>query len=84
MQGKRVYPDAEDNFFIKENGDFGLWHGVWYAKSPNGLVAHLGAHQVTEHEDGTITASPSIGIYSSSRTEFDYHGFLERGVWRDA
>lgn len=37
----------------------------------------LRTHTVTEHEDGTITVSPSI---------FDapdgWHGFLERGVWR--
>lgn len=61
--------------------------GHWFAKSPNGHLADLRLHQVIEHEDGTITVAPSIGIGD----EFDlegrpmnnlYHGHLERGVWR--
>ena len=84
VKGKRVYPDGADNFYIKEPGDFGLWHGIWYAKSPNGFVANLGNHKVVENEDGTITVSPSIGIYGNTLGQFAYHGYLENGVWRDA
>jgi hypothetical protein len=41
---------------------------------------------VVEHEDGTITVSPSI-LVSTSRDGKPlevWHGFLERGVWRVA
>lgn len=41
---------------------------------------HMGSltdHEITEHEDGTITVSPSIEGY-------DFHGHIERGIWRKA
>lgn len=37
-------------------------------------------HSVTEHEDGTITVSPSIDL--SQRDPTFWHGWLERGVFR--
>jgi hypothetical protein len=60
----------------------------WMGCAPNGHACALGAHTVVEHEDGTITVSPSILIATHpvgypERKEL-YHGFLERGVWRDA
>ena len=36
-------------------------------------------HDVTEHEDGTITVSPSILITGEGGS---WHGYLELGVWR--
>ena len=56
--------------------------GRWYALCPNGAFAGLANHDVVEHEDGTITVSPSIRVRSSDAEL--YHGFLVRGVWRDA
>lgn len=38
-------------------------------------------HSIVEHEDGTITVSPSILSTRPDGTEV-YHGFLEAGVWR--
>lgn len=38
-------------------------------------------HAITEHEDGTITVSPSILLTGPDGEEV-YHGFLERGAWR--
>ena len=51
----------------------------WYAMTPNGHLGNLSAHEVEEHEDGTITVSPSIRV--SDHTGELYHGFLRRGVW---
>lgn len=53
----------------------------WYLRGPDGdicTVAHRrdSNHGVTEHEDGTITVSPSI-IFPNE----GWHGFLQRGVW---
>lgn len=80
MNGRRVR-DLEPHQF--EPGDYGRWEagGGWYASTPNDLTANLTAHQVVEHEDGSITVSPSIET-SSRGTGVYWHGFLERGVWR--
>lgn len=83
-------------------------HGVWCVMTPNGRYGSLAKHDVVEHEDGTISVSPSILVeaipprtYSAEErarlvalTSEDYaqewergkpawHGFLERGVWRE-
>ena len=69
--------------------DTGSWH-VACALWPDGDVSHitdfvianLANHDVTEHEDGTITASPSILVTDS--TGRSWHGFLEHGMLRTA
>jgi hypothetical protein len=54
---------------------------TWYCVTPNGHAGNLAAHDVTEHEDGTITVSPSILVSNLQQGEL-WHGYLERGVWR--
>ena len=59
---------------------------------PNGAfalvqVSDAGAHEaktwgITEHEDGTITLTPSLLLTQPGVPGGDWHGFLERGVWR--
>jgi hypothetical protein len=68
-------------------GDYGRARsdGVWCCRTPNGRGGNLSAHEVVEHDDGTITVSPSIlvmseTIHGSEREE--WHGYLERGIWR--
>jgi hypothetical protein len=82
MIGKRAYP--ADKHWCPEVGEYGKhpFDGHWIAITPNGHGANLSRHTVTEHEDGTITVSPSILV--SDRTGQLWHGFLERGVWREA
>lgn len=69
-----------------QSGDYGvmLQDGQWYARAPTDpsikLVANLSGHTVTEHADGTITVSPSIEV---SNHQGRWHGFLERGIWRE-
>lgn len=92
MQGKRV-----ENFDEAKDGERYIpgcyWPGrtlndgriEWWIVDPKGMIGALnpGRHQVTEHEDGTITVSPSI-VSTIPEHGHDYHGWLERGVWRDA
>lgn len=52
---------------------------VWYVVTPNGLFGNLEKHEVTEHEDGTITVDPSILCDQPGLGE--YHGHLVAGVW---
>lgn len=66
----------------------GKWYNqpYWMACTPNGHVGNLSRHDITEHEDGTITVSPSILVstsYDGGKTTVElWHGYLERGVWR--
>lgn len=83
MIGRRVeWPSG-----LLQPGEYAIGpDGAWYAETPNGHTANLSAHSVTEHEDGTITVSPSIlislpAVPESPRREL-WHGYLERGVWR--
>lgn len=82
MQGQRV--DSGDPYHWPE-GAYGLFHDTWRGKTPGGHGCNLAGHDVTEHEDGTITVSPSIAV-STRRAGQDirlWHGYLERGVWRE-
>lgn len=69
---------------LLEAGEYGRGpDGEWYGMPPGtDLLAGLAKHTVVEHEDGTITVSPSI-LVSRPHTNDRWHGFLERGVWRD-
>lgn len=87
MIGRRV-PDSESTAPFQP-GEYGKRivqttdAVIWYACTPNGLLANLGQHQITEHEDGTITVSPSI-LVRGGHGDQQWHGWLERGVWREA
>lgn len=79
MQGRRI--DAMTNPPFRP-GDYGqVSNGDWWACTPNGMLGNLANHQVVEHEDGTITVSPSILVTSYDGQS--WHGYLERGVWRE-
>lgn len=84
MQGTRVIWDGES--LLKE-GEYGRdpRTGVWFCCTPGGHLGNLGGHTITEHEDGTITVSPSILISVTDRhgkKQELWHGYLERGAWR--
>lgn len=55
---------------------------VLWIKDPSGHVGRCGSHTVTEHDDGTVTVSRSI-LATVAEHGHDWHGFLERGVWRE-
>ena len=71
-------------------GDYGKlthdngWH--WYCRVPSSFLDNFGLcnlnkHEVVENADGTITVSPSILTWDGNGHE--WHGFLERGEWRE-
>lgn len=85
MQGQRL-----PNGFTGTPPRGAYWRderGWWTCCSPNGRIGLLTEHQVVEHEDGTITVTPSIQVDPLSRATTaalpGWHGFLERGVWRE-
>ncbi len=84
-EGRRVPDGTEPHFY--EPGDYGRWNDCWYARAPvtepRPLQGNLGNHDVTEHDDGTITVSPSILIHARwAGKDIEWHGYLERGTWR--
>ncbi len=83
MQGRRVYPNESGQILLSP-GDHGQHPetGEWLARPPSCHAGGLKNHEVTEHGDGTITVSPSILIDDGVGGK--YHGWLERGVWREA
>ena len=79
-------PDKEPHQLHRR--EYTFYRGAWYARVPYSdphidLTANLGSHQVIEHNDGTLTVSPSI-LVSDGAAGHQWHGFLERGVWREA
>ncbi len=99
MTGRRL-PDSLDGSYPRlEPGDYikilgGSWKEsktgpLWIIRAPNGETCYLNAaHTFVEHEDGTLTVSPSIAIrekdVAGNTIRELYHGYLERGVWRTA
>jgi len=86
MIGKRVYADAEN--MNLQPGEYAYVDGRWYGCTPNGHLGDLTEHQVTEHNDSTITVSPSILVtipnYGNTGKDKElWHGYLEAGVWRE-
>lgn len=80
MTGRRVYPDENGSLTMRE-GDYGRdGTGVWFCRPPGMHMGSLEKHEVEEHEDRTITVSPSILLDEPGAGS--WHGYLERGVWR--
>lgn len=87
MTGRRLPDDtalssADAGGYCRRSGD-----GVWECVTPNGRVGGLDDHEVVEHEDGTITVSPSILVDPETIGGVSlpgWHGFLKYGVWSES
>lgn len=82
MTGKRA---AEWNQTIEPGLYWRDLNGHWCGVTPNGLLAGLRNHTVTEHEDGTISVTPSILVKQpqGDGAAKTWHGYLARGVWME-
>lgn len=92
-QGHRVMPNADGWLEPAEINQpsrygratnervIGKRTGWWEVTAPDGSVGSLdpGIHTITEHEDGTITVSPSLDF--SKRKPGGWHGYLRHGVF---
>lgn len=54
----------------------------WWIYLPGAGIGRLTNHEVTEHEDRTITVRPSIAL-SLPGGPWKRHGFLTRGEWTE-
>lgn len=70
---------------LLEPGEYGKCSvdGEWYGIPPGNphLLAGLRNHTVEEHEDGTISVTPSILVRLQHRG-LEWHGYIEHGYWR--
>lgn len=97
LQGRRVkgLPEEPGDYTGPRRGYTGDKPAVFFLK-PNARapdappaarkISHVTfpPHSYVEHEDGTLTISASIGDTRRSHPgESDgWHGYLERGIWR--
>jgi len=86
MQGVRN--DLHEENWVLEPGEYGknLETGEWFMRPPQSETFHSGMgnlnnHTVVEHNDGTITVSPSILV--TGHHDKQWHGYLEHGIWRE-
>lgn len=73
-------PDAEDGEMDPRICYWKDDQGTWLLYLPGCGLGSLKGHTVEEHEDGTITASPSVLMTAGKKTR---HGFLRRGMWEE-
>ncbi len=77
----RKYID-DDGYLRLAEGDYGQEsNGTWSVRPPGKHAGGIPKHNVVEHEDGTITVSPSI-LLNDGRGNA-WHGYLEKGIWRE-
>lgn len=79
--------DGSRPMHVEERGN--LTGGVWGFYAPNGCgIGTLLKHTVRELADGTATVAPGDGssnsiLISGGGSGRSWHGYLERGVWRE-
>lgn len=90
MKGTRL-PGEEDRYPMAP-GSYGKTpRGTWECCTPNGRLGNLASHTVVEHDDGTVTVTPSILVHPTPTVDEQgrpielpgWHGFLTRGEWSE-
>lgn len=85
MTGRRVYATEQSPIPVMKPGDYGQdAEGRWWVIPPKkGVVGGaLTLHGIEVHTDGSITVTGSILLPGAHGTS--WHGYLERGEWREA
>lgn len=78
-KGTRAYANEAGDLLLSD-GEYGFKpDDGWYVRPPGCHMGSIREHTVTEHDDGTITVSPSILLMERDHS---WHGYLEKGIWR--
>lgn len=85
MNGRRVYPRADGELWLAE-GDYGLdqrWalEGAPARTCRNGVASGARSDRARGRHDHGEPPSILITTHDGAR-EIQWHGYLERGVWR--
>ena len=78
LEGNVEYEDARPGDYWKPVYEH-RQPNEWWFRDPFGVIGRIVTHSVVEHEDGTITVSPSILRTGGGGSEF--HGWLKKGIW---
>lgn len=81
--GRRIYANEHGVLSLAE-GDYGFDPRInkWEVRPPGVHAGTLHEHTVVEHEDRTITVTPSILLEGFGGVGVLWHGWLEHGIWR--
>lgn len=81
-QAKRVrnYDDRDKTAICYWRHEIGNWYINFPTADGNGLLGNLANHTIEEHEDGTISVSPSILTTGHNDQR---HGYLTKGTWNE-
>ncbi|PKN20418.1 MAG: hypothetical protein CVU71_01100 [Deltaproteobacteria bacterium HGW-Deltaproteobacteria-6] len=82
IQGTRL----NDNCFPKERGEYSKQSdGTWLLCLPTGIHGQINnkTWKIVEHDNNTITVTPSILTTTTGHPELTWHGYLEAGIWRE-
>lgn len=85
LQGKRIYSESGEEFPRNPGEYMKQEDGTWLLCLPTGIHGTINDKiwKIEEHEDGAITVSPSISTKATGADKrYDWHGFLEKGVFR--
>jgi hypothetical protein len=74
----RHFKAGDYDIVAKPDGSRELWF-----RDPKGHVGRTSQHDLTEHDDGTVTVSPSINDTAAYGEDQQpgFHGWLQGGVW---
>jgi len=80
MEGMRVYDRYPSNPGEYKKLEDGI---SWLLCVPTGVHGTINNRvwSITEHDDGTITVSPSIKVVCHVEA-YNWHGYLEEGIWQ--
>lgn len=82
LQGTRL----NDNIIPLSKGEYSKQNnGDWLLCLPTGIHGRINntTWNIIEHENNTITVSPSINT-TCPDPNYNWHGWLENGIWREA
>jgi hypothetical protein len=90
LQGRRVEGFGD----LERPGDYSFASGILWAVLPTGSHARLPSQNhgqqgeaewtIREEPDGTVTVDPSIRQHPINAAGIPgWHGYLERGTWRE-
>ena len=82
MKGRRIYSSSE--MIAGDYYKMGNKEGNWLICTPIGTRGMINnTWNIEEHEDGSITVSPSIRVWSNGDPKTNWHGYLIKGEWKE-
>ena len=83
VPGTRLMTMKDDWSDLVDGAYYKLPDGSWAVCPPGGVYGTLSptVHQIVEHEDGTITVTPSILYHPWADGSHGWHGYLRAGIW---